>query len=68
LEELRHTIDAYQGKVKLCQENTTKVSKDVNQPKTYELIEKGGDRKYMNNSLDEQSHTILRERKAYVFA
>lgn len=34
----------------------------------YELVEKGGDRKYCNNSLDEQACTILRERKAYVFA
>ncbi len=68
LEELRAQIEAYQGKVKLCQENALKVAAEAEEPKAYELVEKGGDRKYMANSMEEQACNVLRERKAYVFA
>lgn len=68
LEELRALICAYQGKVKLCQENAVKVSREADVSKVCELMERTGERKYMNNSAEEPAHSILRERKAYTFA
>ena len=68
LEELRQTITAYQGKVKLCQENAVKVAKEADVQKTYELVERAGDRKYMQTQLDSNANDVLREKKAYVFA
>jgi hypothetical protein len=68
LEEVKVHIDAYLKKVALCQENCAKVTADSEAKKVVELVEKTGERKHLNNSLDEQANSLLRERKAYVFA
>jgi len=67
LDEIRGHIEAYSKKVALCQENMAKVTADSETKKVIELVEKTGERKHLNNSLDEQANTLLRERKAYVF-
>lgn len=68
MDEVKVHIDAYLKKVALCQENCAKVTADSEAKKVVELVEKTGERKHLNNSLDEQANTLLRERKAYVFA
>jgi hypothetical protein len=37
-------------------------------PKTYELVERAGDRKFMQTQLDSQAKDVLREKKAYIFS
>ncbi len=61
-------IDQYQAKVNLCGVNTAKVAADSEAKKVIELCERTGERKHINQSLDETASTLLRDRKAYILA
>ena len=66
-EEVKKQVEALQGKLKLLGEEKVKIStEEAKQGKVFDLIEKTGERKHLNQIGENYANTLLRERKAYV--
>ena len=68
IQEIKNKIEAYLGKVALCQAERTKLETEKKRPKKTDLVEKQSDeRKFLQAGSRDYANTLLGERRCYKF-